>query len=243
MRFRRAFTLVELLVSLGVIAILLSLVIAGLRGARERGRDTVALSNLRSLGVTLELFSSTHAALYPFVEPGSRIYYEPPGGLHNFYLTTDDRWVARYVWPITLHDTAPWEDHYESWLCPEDRPSSGPPWVSDSGAQRYPSYTYSNSFVANPAVWTTGASPTDADLKPQRATTVAFPSAKAVMFERDRRPLNERADGGRQLVLAADGAAAPRIDAQSQRPVPNPLRENTALLYHDTALGILGRDF
>lgn len=241
----RGFSLMELLVSIGIIAILIGIVVVGLRGARQQGRDVVVLSNLRSIGVVLELFTVAHGGEYPFVEPGSPVYYEPPGGPHESYIVTSDPWVARYLWPVTMHDVAPWDEHYMTWLSPEDRPESVLPWVSEDGAgvYRYSSYFYSNSFVASPAVWTTGVSPTLEDVRPQRIASLAYPSSKAIMFESDRRSPQDRRDGGRRLVLAADGAAASRLDSESQRPVSNPLRGGEALLYHDTALGLLGRDF
>lgn len=239
----RGFSLVELLVSMGIVAILLGLVIAGLGGVRRAGRDAVVLGNLHALGVTLELFTTATNNVYPFVEVGSRIYYEPPDGPHQSFIQSDDRWIARYVWPVTMHEVAPWNEHYLSWLSPEDRPGDGLPWLTEGGSQRYSSYYYSNSFVANPVVWTAGAAPTDADLQPQRSFAVAYPFAKAIMFEPDRRRPEERRQGGRRLVLAVDGAAAARLDAESRPPVSNPLRGGEALLYHDTASGILGRDF
>lgn len=227
-----------------MISLLLSLLIVGLRGARAQGRDTVVLSNLRGIGVSFELYTATYSGQYPFLKPGDRVYYEPPGGPHNSWLTTDDVWALRYLWPVTMHEVAPWEEHYATWLSPEDHPESGPFWGGgESSVQRYSSYEYSNSFVASPNVWTPGAAPTAADVQPQRSTALAFPSAKALMFERDRRPPKDRAKGDRQLVLTADGAARPRPDAEAKPAYPNPLANGRASLYHDTERGIAGRDF
>ncbi len=223
--------------------ILISLSIVGLRAARAGGRETVVLANLHNLGLTLELFTQAKNGEYPFVAPGERIYWEPPGGPRSSWLTTTDPWAASYFWPVAMHDVAPWPQNYSSWLSPEDGPSDPPLWSGESG-QNYSSYVYCNAFIASPTVWRQGSAPTLADIKPQRSATLASPSNKAIMFERDRRKPDEiKKTGGRRLVLAADGAAAPRWDKDAKAPFPNPLRGNAAILYHDTEGGLTGRDY
>lgn len=51
-----AFTLVELLLVVGVIALLAGLLLPVLGRAREAGRSTVCLGNLRQLGIALQLY-------------------------------------------------------------------------------------------------------------------------------------------------------------------------------------------
>ena len=64
---RRAFTLVELLVVIGIIAVLVSILLPVLSRAREAVRTTQCLSNLRELGLALQLYENDHkGCLVPF---------------------------------------------------------------------------------------------------------------------------------------------------------------------------------
>ena len=53
------FTLIELLVVIAIIAILSTVVMAGLNSARQKGRDAKRISDIKSLQSALELFSDT----------------------------------------------------------------------------------------------------------------------------------------------------------------------------------------
>lgn len=62
---RGAFTLVELMVVIAVIAILMALVFPSLRGAMERGKTLQCLSNLRQIGVAQEAYITENRQRLP----------------------------------------------------------------------------------------------------------------------------------------------------------------------------------
>ena len=62
---RRAFTLVELLVVIGIIAVLIGLLLPTLRRARESANNTQCLSNLHQIGVYLQMYQNQFRGQLP----------------------------------------------------------------------------------------------------------------------------------------------------------------------------------
>ena len=64
-RHRSAFTLVELLVVIGIIAILIGILLPTLNRARESAKKTACLSNIRELGNAFRLYAASNKDIMP----------------------------------------------------------------------------------------------------------------------------------------------------------------------------------
>lgn len=60
-----AFTLVELLVVIGIIALLISMLLPSLNRARESARNAQCMSNLRQIGMAISLYRNAHQDYLP----------------------------------------------------------------------------------------------------------------------------------------------------------------------------------
>src|SRR5947209_1982549 len=64
---RRAFTLVELLVVVGVIALLISILLPALAKARDQAMKIKCMSNLRQLDMAFLMYVNANRGRFPFI--------------------------------------------------------------------------------------------------------------------------------------------------------------------------------
>lgn len=63
--YRQAFTLVELLVVIGIIAVLIAILLPALNKAREQARFVAELSDARQLAISMTMYATDNDGWYP----------------------------------------------------------------------------------------------------------------------------------------------------------------------------------
>jgi prepilin-type N-terminal cleavage/methylation domain-containing protein len=66
-----AFTLIELLVVIAIIAVLAAIVFPVFAAARGKARQTVCQSNLRQVGMALQMYAADYDSLFPYAQDAS----------------------------------------------------------------------------------------------------------------------------------------------------------------------------
>jgi prepilin-type processing-associated H-X9-DG protein/prepilin-type N-terminal cleavage/methylation domain-containing protein len=80
---RRAFTLIELLIVVGIIAVLIALLLPAIQAAREQARRAQCVNNLLQLGLAMGNYASTHSVLPPGVVNETGPILNVPRGYHH----------------------------------------------------------------------------------------------------------------------------------------------------------------
>ncbi|MFQ5490505.1 MAG: type II secretion system protein [Phycisphaerae bacterium] len=112
---RRAFTLVELLVTISIIALLMAILLPSLRRARWQARRAVCQSNLRQIAIAWHAYLQDHNdAFYQW--PNAQINYGGRQGATNRY-QTDKPLNPYFGEPLRAHTGA------EVFRCPSDNGS------------------------------------------------------------------------------------------------------------------------
>jgi prepilin-type N-terminal cleavage/methylation domain-containing protein len=85
-RLFSGFTLIELMIVIGIIAVLISLLLPAVQSAREQARRTQCTNNLLQLGVALANYASTHNVLPPGVVNDKGPIENMPDGYHHSWV-------------------------------------------------------------------------------------------------------------------------------------------------------------
>ena len=237
---RRAFSLIELMVVIGIIGILIAIILPALGGARGASRRTVSLGNLRSLTQILELYTQRYDDTYPWGQSGINWCGIP--------MWFDPIWELNRQWPILLYDELETVELRAISLAPgaQREAVSG---IDPCGHP--PSYWYSRSFLARPETWSGSAVADPSLLRAVRVSWVSFPSQKVLLWEWEmpylnRLPRMSGVDIDEAVPMAfADGHAALMAPSLATAPVPNPFPGGGDPLrrLHNTRNGVRGHDY
>jgi prepilin-type N-terminal cleavage/methylation domain-containing protein len=215
------FTLVELLVGLGVIAVLAALSVPVLSSVRMESKRTKSLTNIRTLGTVIQAYCEGNREYFP--RPEQERWYETVDGAR----LKAPFWQAQCTWVAIARDYMPREGYKQLVRCPDSLESSGK-------AFPYTSYLYSWSFLSRPEVWRD--EPIESSFtQAVKVADVSYPSRKALLWDDDAGYLGRRrhfvgsdlaapvpvqfVDGSARVLKPSD-ATAPVVNvwAPSQHP-------------------------
>jgi prepilin-type N-terminal cleavage/methylation domain-containing protein/prepilin-type processing-associated H-X9-DG protein len=119
MPLRKAFTLIELLVVIGIIAILAAILFPVFARAKEAGKKTVCLSNIRQIGLATSLYLGDYDGAYPQTKTASE---HPDVDDANGSLDDPDYksvfvLISQYLGPVLAPDQLKRQRIY---ACPDD---------------------------------------------------------------------------------------------------------------------------
>jgi prepilin-type N-terminal cleavage/methylation domain-containing protein/prepilin-type processing-associated H-X9-DG protein len=140
------FTLVELLVVIGIIALLISMLLPALNRAREQANRTACASNLRQCGLATTMYLNDNKGRFPAHESGSVLSYYSWGGKAGTEYTATERFINPYIGKLgeTSQNDQGVTDVFR---CPSDNGAAAGMWPHS----RHPSLhdTFGSSYFYN----------------------------------------------------------------------------------------------
>jgi len=125
---RRGFTLIELLVVIAIIGILAAMVFPVFARARESARKAVCLSNVKNIGLAIQMYLADNNDTLPAGEHGQDVfdYFAsiPGGGDGGDWCAFQANPYLR--WPVVMDE---YVKNRDVWRCPSAKVEGGAGWI------------------------------------------------------------------------------------------------------------------
>jgi prepilin-type N-terminal cleavage/methylation domain-containing protein len=233
---RHAFTLVECLVTIAIVAILLALAIPSLASARRGSRVAGSLSNLHQIGGLLSMYANQNHDAFPATTEGRS--YAISDAMQIAY----PYWQVYFTWPAVVSPGLSMRDGAAVYISPfSTRQAPKSAWP--------PSYSMSTSVVGAPKLWTVDGVAGKLMEIGQTHASVRFASLKALAWDIEipspRGVVEWSSDADYPVpMLMADASASNRVPAKATDAFANPNEIAVrSLRLHNTPGGVEGRDF
>ncbi len=268
-RTLKAFTIIEVLVVIGIIGLLISILMPALARARVAARETVAISNLQKTGQLFTMYAGQYRS-YPYRERGSGLpavgggpmgqpIQGQPGVIlvrwwpNGVVVGISDHFAQQWMWPGVVSQFSDWPENFATWVSPgrsttlpnEDNITIDPDEMSNLVSIRY-----SNTFVAKPDLFKPGATAEDRYLGAIKPEDVTFASSKVMLWDahlaylpKEPNVVGEFYDAMTPMAFA-DGHAGLQNPTKATPGVVNPFITHVgASPINATPEGIRGRDY
>lgn len=188
---RCAFTLVELLVVIGIIALLVAILLPAMNRAKEQGNRIKCGSNLRQLGVAIQLYTEDNKGFFPACAAGARpedwIYWQSTRNI-------DDGVLVKYFGK---------KFNVGVYTCP-----------SDDATSRASGYKYSYSINYNMTGW---PHPGPWTRVPVKVSGVRQPSSKILFIDESSETIDDGAWAPQHYASDKKNLLANRHDKRTER--------------------------
>ncbi len=235
---RRAFSLIELLVAIVIVAILISIAVPALARGRNQAKEVLALRSLGQLGLAVSGYAMDNNEYLPFLATPRKPWQEIHFGEHSTYQNSyflQSRLVMSLLVPsyYSGSDAIIWKDCD---YCPDLAASGG----------IYSSYWMTDTAFAAPQYWADARAPDDLSLyRGMRFTDVVFPSLKGLLLDRETslKPVERQGGLSPYFVGRCDGGSSVKpFDLEEYEAIPNRPYMATPWPVMFTWEGFAGRD-
>lgn len=238
---RAGFTLVELLLVIGLVSILVALLMPSFESVRARARTTSSVATLRSHTQVLATYAVDHDGQFPFFLDPSQAFSEVINPA-NGYRATVPYFGAHFSWNVALADGYYGGDNFSAVFRSPDSPS-------DPGGSTHfylPCVT-----VAHAKYWNLASRTGPAQRGSQRWYELAYPANKVILLDAYRYGSAESLRLNEEERVALGDCSASEFRGQEFRgsavagadgPWPGAMHGAGLPLGHHTLDGVRGRD-